>query len=327
MEPQKLIDLLKGHKTYLQTHNFPDPDAIASAYGMQQFLKKHGVETELCYCGAIEKLSTRKMLTEFGIEIKPYEKIEDMQESDYIVTIDGQKYNANFMDLPGDEVACIDHHPVFVECKYRYSDIRITGSCSSIVTDYFVSTETEMDEDTASALMYGLRMDTASLTRGVTDLDIEMFGCLYKRADNDKIAKLYINAMEMSDLKAYGAAIESVKVIKRIGFVHIPFDCNDGLIAMISDFILSLNEVDSCVVYADRNGGYKLSVRSIDEDIHSGKLTADALKGIGDGGGHAAMAGGIIFKDIPQDIKDNIEREIQERFITVMEKGCREVRV
>ena len=43
-----LVELLKGHKTYLQTHNFPDPDAIASAFGMQQFLKKHDIETTLC---------------------------------------------------------------------------------------------------------------------------------------------------------------------------------------------------------------------------------------------------------------------------------------
>ena len=43
--------------------------------------------------------------------------------------------------------------------------------------------------------------------------------------------------MEMSDLKAYGAAIENISVINGIGFAYIPFDCNDGLIAMISVFI------------------------------------------------------------------------------------------
>ena len=90
-----LVELLKGHKTYLQTHNFPDPDAIASAFGMQQFLKKHDIETTLCYCGAIDKISTKKMLTEFGIDIKEYNQITDMQEEDYIVTIDGQKYHFN----------------------------------------------------------------------------------------------------------------------------------------------------------------------------------------------------------------------------------------
>lgn len=315
-----LINLLKGHKTYLQTHNFPDPDAIASAFGMQQFLKKYGIETSLCYCGKIDKMSTKKMLTEFGINIKPYEEITDMREEDYIVTIDGQKNNSNFTDLPGDEVACIDHHPIFAEYEYKYSDIRIVGSCSTLVTEYYVKSGTVMDKNVASALMYGLRTDTASLTRGVTDLDIEMFSYLYKYADNDKITKFYINNMEMSDLKAYGAAIENISVINGIAFAHIPFDCNDALIAMISDFMLSLNEVDACIVYANRDGGYKMSVRSQNDNIHAGRITARALKGIGDGGGHAAMAGGIIYSNNPDYVKENIEIEIKDRFISIMSR-------
>ena len=36
---QSLIDLCKGRRVYIQTHNFPDPDAIASAFGLQRFLE------------------------------------------------------------------------------------------------------------------------------------------------------------------------------------------------------------------------------------------------------------------------------------------------
>ena len=68
MNPFQLVELLEGHKTYIQTHNFPDPDAIASAFGLRCFLKHHGIETEICYDGRIEKLSTRKMITVFGID-------------------------------------------------------------------------------------------------------------------------------------------------------------------------------------------------------------------------------------------------------------------
>lgn len=317
MDWKALINLLRGHYTYLQVHNFPDPDALASAYGIQQFLKYHGIETTICYEGSIDKISTKRMLWEFDIEAFQYKDIEkQMTPKDYIVTIDGQKYNSNFTDLPGDEVACIDHHPTYVECEYKYKDVRIVGACASLVAEYFIKSNTPMNENIASALIYGLRMDTASLTRGVTPLDIEMFGYLYKYADNDKVMKFYVNTMEMSDLKAYGAAIENVCVVGDIGFSYIPFECNDALIAMISDFILSLNEVNACVVYANREGGYKLSVRSMVEDIHAGKLAADALKDIGNGGGHAAMAGGIIYPEaVEKNNINNIEEIVKERFL------------
>ena len=138
--------------------------------------------------------------------------------------------------------------------------------------------------------------------------------------------KFYINTMEMSDLKAYGAAIENIFVVDGVGFAHIPFSCNDALIAMISDFILSLNEVGVCVIYADRDGGYKLSVRSLRDEIHAGKLTADALEGIGNGGGHAAMAGGVIYPNACETILNNIEEIVQGRFLNVIKNGCEMVR-
>ena len=33
-----LVSLCRNHPVYIQTHNFPDPDAIASAYGLQKLL-------------------------------------------------------------------------------------------------------------------------------------------------------------------------------------------------------------------------------------------------------------------------------------------------
>ena len=321
MDWQALIDLLKGHKTYIQMHNFPDPDALASAFALQNFLKIHGVETSICYDGSINTLTARKMIEEFSIEVIQARDLTDMKEEDYIVLVDGQKYNSNFTDLPGDEVACIDHHPTFIDCQYHYSDIRIVGSCSSMIAEYYMQSGTPISVEVASALMYGLRMDTASLTRGVTQLDIDVFGYLYEHSDDETIMKLYINTMEISDLKAYGAAIENMRFIDGVCFAYIPFECNDALIAMISDFILSMNEVMIGIVYAKRDGGFKMSVRSMSKEIHAGKLILEALEGIGSGGGHAAMAGGVIFPDCSKDIKDHIEENVEKRFFNALQRG------
>ena len=53
MKWKQLIDVLKGKRVFLQTHNFPDPDALASAYGMQVFLKANGIASTICYAGFI----------------------------------------------------------------------------------------------------------------------------------------------------------------------------------------------------------------------------------------------------------------------------------
>lgn len=57
-----LFDLCKDKVVWIQTHNFPDPDAIASAFGMQKLLEAKGISSKLCYEGVIDKLSSTKML-------------------------------------------------------------------------------------------------------------------------------------------------------------------------------------------------------------------------------------------------------------------------
>ena len=71
---------MQGHKVYLQTHNFPDPDALASAYGLQVFLRAHGVESTICYAGEIEANSTKKMLEVFHIEAFEIDEMDDVEE-------------------------------------------------------------------------------------------------------------------------------------------------------------------------------------------------------------------------------------------------------
>ena len=199
--PRELITLLKGHKTYIQTHNFPDPDAIASAFALQFFLKAYGIETILCYDGSIDKMSTKRMLTMFEMEILNADDIKDMTSSDYIVTIDGQKYNTNFTDLKGDEVACIDHHPTVVECEYKYKDVRIVGACSSIIASYYKEMGLAMPPFVASAIAYGIKMDTADFTRGAVPFDAEMFAYAYQYADVARINGMYKDVMEYDDLR------------------------------------------------------------------------------------------------------------------------------
>ena len=316
-----LVGLCKGHLIYIQTHNFPDPDAIASAYGLQKLLELYGVKSVLCYDGRIDKLSSSKMLDSFHIQMVPYESlVSDMKETDLIICVDSQKHAGNVTEFVGDEVACIDHHPTFVPMEYRYQDIRITGACATLIAEYYALSGKEPDRDVATALLYGLKMDTLQFTRGVTELDIQMFAFLFPRCDQEKLADLERNNMEFADLKAYGAAIESIELYDKVGFSCIPFSCPDALIAILSDFILALIEVEVAVVFSFREDGVKLSVRSEDPNIHAGNLLHDAMEGIGNGGGHASMGGGLIPKDRLPELGRYPKDEIRNLFLNILKE-------
>ena len=130
--------------------------------------------------------------------------------------------------------------------------------------------------------------------------------------------------MEFADLKAYGAAIESIELYDKTGFSCIPFPCPDALIAILSDFILALIEVEVAVVFSFREDGVKLSVRSEDPAVHAGDLLHEALKDIGNGGGHASMGGGFISKDRLPELGHYPKDFIRNLFLNTMAKGTPE---
>lgn len=319
----QLVKILRGHRVLIQTHNCPDPDAMTSAYGLQYLLKSKGIESRLVYDGVISKFSDFRLIDYAGMEIF-YAGDLELSDDDYIVIVDAQKYNENCTDLTGEEVACIDHHPTVVECEYQYKDIRMVGACSSIIADYFMEAGVEFEPMVATLLLYGIKMDTLDFTRGVTELDVKMYYMLFKYADHEFLAQMQVNQIDFRDLKAYGAAIDNISLYKDIGYACIPFDCPNGLIAIISDFILALEQVTFSVVYAVREEGYKFSVRSEREDLDAGQIVRSALRqrGMsGNGGGHSFMAGGFLPTEEVRKLGEDPRKELEKIFDTIIYPG------
>lgn len=126
---------------------------------------------------------------------------------------------------------------------------------------------------------------------------------------------MYSNTMEFDDLRAYGAAIQNITIYERTGFAYIPFNCAQALIAIISDFILSLNVVDIAIVYAMQTDGIRFSIRSEESRIHAGNLIASTLDRLGSEGGHPSMAGGIIPNEHLKLLGENLHHTIHTMFM------------
>lgn len=320
MEFLDLIKQFEGKHIYIQTHNFPDPDALGSAYGLSRLLEHFHVSSTLCYDGKIDMLSSKRILEEFRIEILPKHELHEMTTESPIVLVDSQKEAGNITDLIGDEIACIDHHPTVVEIEYDFMDVRMVGACCTIIAQYFKDFGIIPDSHTATALLFGIKMDTNQFTRGVTEADIEMYAFLNPYIDETILRRVASNTLEFSDLSAFGAVFQTIRVFDNIGIAYIPFSCPDALIAMTSDFILSLNEVDFVIVYAKRDTDWKFSVRSEDDHLDAGEIIHEALLGIGSGGGHASMAGGIIPCSVTKKMGRTADTQICVLFLDTIKR-------
>ena len=309
-----LINILKKEKhIYIQTHNYPDHDAVASAFALQEFLTHFSIKSCLTFDGDIQRESLLDMINSLNIDIKSISGY-NMSITDKIIIIDGCKGNKNVTDLIGDEVGVIDHHQVEKAEDVVFNDIRPGyGACSSIIFSYFNEYNITIPQNIASALLIGINMDTSLLTRGVSKNDIDAYSALYTLSDVRLVNSILRNYIQQKDLEFYKEAIDSVKIKNEVAYCYFPGGCNQNMLGILGDFFLALSEVDFVILLAKNGDKINFSLRNENSNWNCSVIIQQALDGIGFGGGHSDMAGGII-----NDIKLFDEEKIRDKFMTLL---------
>jgi len=292
---RSFIEFLKPDPfIFIQPHNFPDHDAVASAFGLQALLNHYGVKSHIVYEKEIQRDSLKHVISDLGIQIHHIDTY-DMQPHHKIILVDGCKGNANVTDLIGNEVGVIDHHqvkdPEDVEFCHIDPDC---GACATLIANYFLELEVEIPKNVATAFMIGINMDTASLTRGVSLNDLKIFYHCFSLCDMDYVTSIVRNDILIEDLKQFKFIINHLEYDRRLAFCYIPNGCSQNLLGILADFVLSLHEIEFVVLCTKNDNRIYFSVRSEEPEWDAADIIRKSLEGIGFGGGHDDMAGGVI---------------------------------
>lgn len=291
---EQLLSVIDNDLVYIQTHNYPDQDALATAHGLKLLLEHYGKKAIVCYKGAIDKANTLQMISLLQLDIVPADTIE-FSASDETILVDCQQGNSNVKSYCGTVIACIDHHKEQETSNYRFHDIRPEcGACASIIASYYLESDIPISKLLATTFTYAIRMDTNCLNRHVSDLDLKLYSTLYKKSDIGILSQLDSCTMKLQDLQIYYHAIENLRFCHTMALLDLGDDCSEAIMGQISDFMLTLEEVDIIVSHSFRDNGIKFTVRSSCKDLDASEVVRAALNELGDGGGHPSMAAGFI---------------------------------
>jgi len=286
-------------RVIIQAHDFPDHDAISSAYALAHLFQSRGATTLIVYNGNIDRISLSNMIKWLKIPIFHITKVK-LTPADKIVTVDGCIGEQNVLDLPGEEIAVIDHHQVTAPKNLWFSDVRPEyGATATIIYEYYRLLKLKIPSKVATALMIGLSIDTANLTRGFCDADIRSFAYFNAHAQLDIVNKVCRNEIELNELQLFKHAMESIQIEFGVATVFMTLDCPKNMLGILSDFLLKVNEIDVVIVATEFNGNIQISLRSECPKTNVGLVVREILNNSerGFGGGHSHMAGGIILKD------------------------------
>ncbi len=297
-----LIALLRGPGgVFIQTHDFPDHDSVASAFGLQQLLHTQGVESAITYEGEVQRESLVAMTQTLGIEMH-HNGYFRIGPEDRTVVVDGCVGNRNVSHLLAREVGVIDHHMIDHPDAVPFVDIRPNvGACCTIVHDYYRQLRVQVPREVATALLIGVMMDTRNLLRSASNRDVAAYTALRRKADMRLVMAIAGGAIQDRDLAHYRIALENIVIHDRFAFCFLPEGCTRNLLGILADFFMGLRDIDVVALCASENGRMNLSVRCERELWNASALVHQVLSGIGMGGGHRHMAGGSVHEDAAVD--------------------------
>lgn len=298
---ERLRRLAHGKRTLLaQTHDYPDPDTIASALALTWLLSElEGLAPEIGYGGIIGRAENKAMIKVLGIKMRRTTPA-DFEKYDLVALLDTQPEVGNH-SCPESRTPDIvfDHHfPRELEGpEPAYFDVGGTyGATSTKVLELVLASGLTPPTQVATALFYGVKSDTRNLARQASSADLTAYLYLLPLVDTVLLSEIEHPQVPLDYFRVFNKAIMRAKIhgnmlVADLGVVYTPDLC-----AEVADRMLQVEDIKHAVATAWYEESLFLSLRTRSRSKNAGRILHAIVTnlGIGTAGGHGAMAGARI---------------------------------
>jgi nanoRNase/pAp phosphatase (c-di-AMP/oligoRNAs hydrolase) len=285
-----------GGPMAIVTHDNPDPDAIASAVALRELAAAVGVEATACYYGEINHQENRALVNLLDLELRNLEPDEDLGEFASFALVDHSRPGVNDQ-LPSDlEVdVVVDHHPPRAPVEAGFIDLRHgVGATSTLLVDYFDRLGVTLDEQVATGLLYGIRVDTNDFSREVSTEDFVAAATLLEPSDLDLLERVENPSVSADTLAVIGRAFGHRETHGSVLATYVGEIGDRDALAQAADMLLDMEGVSTTLVSGRKDDMVYVSARARGTDLDLGEALRLAYDRIGSAGGHADMAGAQI---------------------------------
>ncbi|MDG5776280.1 DHH family phosphoesterase [Haloarculaceae archaeon H-GB2-1] len=312
LQARQLVSILRNlaEPLAIVTHDNPDPDAIASAVALEVLADRVGCDADICYFGSITHQENRAFVNLLDFDLRSFDRGDDLvEEYESFALVDHSRPGVNDQlpkDTPIDIV--IDHHPPRIPVDAKYVDLRSeVGATSTLMVDYLRTLGIGLDEDVATGLLFGIRVDTREFTREACPADLEAAAHLVTTADAGTLERIETPSISADTFETIANAISNRQQYGPVLLTCVG-DLNDrDALAQAADRLLDLEGVTITLVYGLMDGTIYASARARGADIDLGETLRDAYGQIGSAGGHSDMAGAQITLGLLDTIDDDDE--------------------
>lgn len=318
---EKLRTTAGSGPVLILTHDNPDPDGLASGKALSTLLREAwDIPSQLVYSGLVARAENHVMLDRLTPEWECREALPDLRQYSAVAQIDTQPgAGNNRMRVVHPNHIVIDHHyPVRdATTNASYADVRTDiGSTVTMLFQYLAAARIDPGPRLATAMYYGLKTDTRSLTRGESVADDMTFMNLIRYLDQRELSKVEVAALSLEYFRAFSHGLHAARlfgqaVVAWLGAIEQP-----DFAAEMADILIRLQGAQAALCMGQFRDTLHISLRTGSSKQDAGMIIQQIVSSPGSAGGHGTMAGGQ-FPLLGVNM-DAVLAEIERRFLAVL---------
>lgn len=328
----RLWRVLRGiDRLAVVAHDSPDPDAIASGVALARLAAGVDCEAEVCYYGEISHQENRAFVNALELDLRNLDPAGELSGFDGIALVDHAHPGVNDQ-LPAETSVdiVVDHHPPREPVEADFVDLRTgVGATSTLLTEYLDRYGKEIDTAVATALLFGIHVDTDGFKRGVSVQDFEAAAQLVDIADLEALERIESPSIDRGTFDVLARAIDSRRVENNVVLSFVGSIQARDVLPQAADRLLSLNDITTTLVYGIVDGTVHVSARSRAGGLDLGETVRDAFGQLGTAGGHANMAGAQLELGVFEEFAESesaaalVDSLVADLFLDALERGPR----
>ena len=265
---QKLRQTLeqhRGEKQIIVIQDFPDPDALSSAWAYELIAANYDISCDIVYGGTLSHQENIALVRLTGLSAQRLTeqtlKEKDLSEYQGCVLVDSQGTNSQLYPVVEEAgiplAVVIDHHAKQKELDAEFIDLRPqTRATATILTQYIQAGMLDLDNSSeihvkcTTALMHGLRSDTNRLMQAKEE-DFVAAAYLSRFYDSQLLNAVLQSARSRRVMNVIERALRNRIIRKNFslsGVGYLRYDDRDA-IPQAADFLVTEEDIHTAVVY------------------------------------------------------------------------------
>ncbi|HFB83666.1 phosphoethanolamine methyltransferase [Thermosulfuriphilus ammonigenes] len=301
------LSLFKKEDNVLVTI-WADPDSLASALAIKRLLTYRVSSVTIAHPNEIKRVNNQAMVQLLKI---PLVKLRSLKVADFSKKILVDSQPPHFPEFSAIEYdAVIDHHPLTTGWQAPFVDIRPEyGAVSSMMTEYLKAAGIKPSVALATALFYGIKVDTRNFEKQATVHDVLSFQYLFKRINRHLVHKIEASDIRRSELKYFRTAFDVMKIYKSRIFAHLGKVHNPDILVVVADFFNHVHDIGWVFVSGEYKEKLVVIIRCDGYRKNAGSLAKRAFGQLGTAGGHRESA----RAEIPLENLEGLVRTLSTR--------------